>query len=170
MALLIAYPNKITPKMLFEGNIVCFGGKTPAHSTPTPPEHHALLTFALGHGGGAVEVGGGVAGAGDAVILPKIGLVGAHGAANAAVDAGVVVVPGRALDWGSRKQRGLKRGHGLTGPPWCPRGLSWTYLWCHSPGRRGLPRAWWSAPRRRGSRAPAPPRAGRSRGGTAGRA
>lgn len=103
--------------MLFEGIIGCFGGRAPARSTPTPPEHHGLLTFALGHGGGAVEVGGGVAGAGDAVILPKIGLVGAHGAANAAVDASVVVVPGRALDWGSGKQRGLKRGHGPTGPP-----------------------------------------------------
>lgn len=70
---------------------------------PVPPSHPSPPTFALGHRGGAIEVGGGVAGTGDAVILPKIGLVGAHGAADAAMDTGVVVMPGGALDWGQSK-------------------------------------------------------------------
>jgi len=70
------------------------------HTCPPPPSHPSSPTFALGHRGGAVEVGGGVARTGDAVILPKIGLVGAHGAADAAMDAGVVVMPRGALDWG----------------------------------------------------------------------
>lgn len=81
---------------------------------PPPPSHPSSPTFALGHGGGAVEVGGGVAGTGDAVILPKIRLVGAHGAADAAMDARVVVMPGGALDWGVGVQ-GAKGAASATG-------------------------------------------------------
>lgn len=44
------------------------------------------------HVGGAVKVSGGVPGAVDAVVLPKLGLVGPHRAADAAVSGGVVVV------------------------------------------------------------------------------
>lgn len=36
-----------------------------------------VLTLALGHGGGSIEVGGGVAWAGDAVVLAEVRLVGA---------------------------------------------------------------------------------------------
>lgn len=142
--------------------------------SPPPPLHPSSPTFALGHRGRAVKVGGGVARTGDAVILPKIGLVGAHGAADAAVDARVVVVSRGALDWGGHGWSENKGGcvshwHGPAGCPQ-PQGPAPTYLWCHSPGRRGLPRGGWSAPRRRGSRVPDPPRAGRTHGDTVGRA
>lgn len=56
------------------------------------------LTLALRDAGGAVEVGGGVSRAGDAVVLPELRLVGPHGAADAAVHRGVVVVTRRTLD------------------------------------------------------------------------
>lgn len=56
------------------------------------------LTLALGDAGGAVEVGGGVARAGDAVVLPELRLVRAHGAADAAVHRGVIVVTRGTLD------------------------------------------------------------------------
>lgn len=49
-------------------------------------------TFAMGDVGGAVEVSGGVPGAGDAVVLSELGLVCADGTADTAVSAGVVVV------------------------------------------------------------------------------
>lgn len=49
-------------------------------------------TFAVRDVGGAVEVGAGVAWAGDAVVLAKLGLVGAGGAADAPVGGGGVVV------------------------------------------------------------------------------
>lgn len=83
---------------------------------PVPPSHPSSPTFALGHRGGAIEVGGGVAGTGDAVILPKIGLVGAHGAADAAMDTGVVVMPGGALDWGQSKGAASAAGTAPGGP------------------------------------------------------
>lgn len=50
------------------------------------------VTFAVGDIGSTVEVGGGVAGAGDAVVLPKLRLIGACWAADAAVSTGVVVM------------------------------------------------------------------------------
>lgn len=55
-------------------------------------------TFALHDVGGAVEVGGGVPGAGDAVVLSELPLVRARRTADAAVCAGVVVMSRRALD------------------------------------------------------------------------
>ena len=57
----------------------------------------AALTFAVCDVGGAVEVRAGVARTGDAVVLAELGLVGADGAADAAVGGGVVVVAGRAV-------------------------------------------------------------------------
>lgn len=63
-----------------------------------PPAEH---TFTLRHGGGAIEVGGGVARTGNAVVLAEVRLVGAHGAADAAMDARVVVVARGALNCGS---------------------------------------------------------------------
>ena len=52
------------------------------------------VTFAVGDVGGAVKVRGGVPGAGDAIVLPKVILVGASCAADTAVGAGVVVMSG----------------------------------------------------------------------------
>lgn len=49
-------------------------------------------TFAVGDVGGSVEVSGGVPRAGDAVVLPKLRLVGSCWAADTAVGAGVVVM------------------------------------------------------------------------------
>lgn len=71
-----------------------------------PPAQPSYPTFALGHRSGAVEVSGGVARAGNAKVLPEIGLVAAQGAADAAVHAGVVVVPGGALHWGEQRAKG----------------------------------------------------------------
>lgn len=67
-------------------------------------------TFTLGHGRGAVEVRGGVAGAGDAVILAEVWLVGAHGTADAAVDAGIVVMTRGALNCGERGEENVLTG------------------------------------------------------------
>lgn len=50
------------------------------------------VTFALGDIGGTVKVSGGVARAGDAVVLPKLRLVGSCWAADTAVGTGVVVM------------------------------------------------------------------------------
>lgn len=63
------------------------------------------LTLALRDARGTIEISGCVAGAGNAVILPELCLIGAHGAADAAVDRGVVVMTGRALDC---RERGKK--------------------------------------------------------------
>lgn len=63
-----------------------------------------LCTFALHDVSGAVEVGGGVPGAGDAVVLSELPLVGARRTADAAVCAGVVVMSWRALDCRSHPQ------------------------------------------------------------------
>lgn len=80
-----------------------------AHSAPNAPPlccqplaaGSAAPTFAVCDVGGAVEVRAGVARAADAVILAELGLVGAHGAADAAVRAGVVVVARGAVHCGS---------------------------------------------------------------------
>lgn len=50
------------------------------------------ITFAVGNVGGTVKVSGGVPRTGDAVILPKLRLVGSCWAADAAVSARVVVM------------------------------------------------------------------------------
>lgn len=55
-------------------------------------------TFALHDVGGAVKVCGCVSWAGDAVVLPKLPLIGARRTADAAMSAGVVVMSWRALD------------------------------------------------------------------------
>lgn len=76
------------------------------------------LTLALRDAGGTIEIGGCVAGAGNAVILPELCLIGAHGAADAAVDRGVVVMTGRALDCRERGKKSLFTGFLLhTFPP-----------------------------------------------------
>lgn len=59
---------------------------------------YCCLTFALHDVSGAVEVGGGVSGAGDAIVLSKLPLVRACRTADAAMGAGVVVMSWRALD------------------------------------------------------------------------
>lgn len=64
----------------------------------------ALHTFALHDVSGAIKVGGGVSRAGDAVVLPKLSLIGTRGTADAAVCAGVVVMSWRALDCRSPAQ------------------------------------------------------------------
>lgn len=50
------------------------------------------VTFAVGDIGGAVKISGGVPRTGDAVVLPKLRLVGSCWAADTAVGAGVVVM------------------------------------------------------------------------------
>lgn len=57
-----------------------------------------IRTFALHEVGGAVKVGGGISRAGDAVVLPKLSLIRAYGATDAAVCAGVIVMSWGALD------------------------------------------------------------------------
>lgn len=63
-----------------------------------PDRRGGTRTLALHDVGGAVEVCGCVSWTGDAVVLAKLPLVGAGGAADAAVCAGVVVMSRRALD------------------------------------------------------------------------
>lgn len=46
----------------------------------------------MGDIGGAIKIGGGVAWTGDAVVLPKLRLVGSSRAADTAMSAGVVVM------------------------------------------------------------------------------
>lgn len=48
--------------------------------------------------GGSIKVGGGVSWTGDAVVLPKLGLVSSRWAADAAVGAGVVVMSRSTVD------------------------------------------------------------------------
>lgn len=59
-----------------------------------------LAILALGHTGGAIKVSACVSWTAGAEILTEVRLIGAHGTADAAVDAGVVVVPRGALDFG----------------------------------------------------------------------
>lgn len=58
------------------------------------------ITFAVGDVGGTVKVRGGVPGASDAVVLPKLRLVGSGWAADTAVGTGVVVMSRSAVHWG----------------------------------------------------------------------
>lgn len=62
------------------------------------------LTLALRDACGAIEISGGVAGAGNAVVLSELCLIGAYGAADAAVNRGVVVMTRRALDCRERNE------------------------------------------------------------------
>lgn len=48
--------------------------------------------------GGSIKVSSGVSRTGDAVVLPKVGLVGSRWAADAAVGAGVVVMSRSTVD------------------------------------------------------------------------
>lgn len=63
-----------------------------------------IHTFALHDVSGAIKVGGCVSRAGNAVVLPKLSLIRARRTADAAVCAGVVVMPRRALDCRSQAQ------------------------------------------------------------------
>ena len=79
----------------------------------------AAPTFAVCDVGGAVEVCAGVARTGDAVVLAKLGLVGADRAADAPVGGGVVVVAGGAVHCGGGGGRWERAGGILPGAP-CP--------------------------------------------------
>lgn len=63
------------------------------------------ITFALHDVSGTIKVGGGVSRACHTVVLSKLSLVCAHGTANAAVCAGVVVMSRRALDCRRKARR-----------------------------------------------------------------
>lgn len=87
---------------------------SPCPRTPQPPSScpgRAAPTFTVRDVGGAVEVGAGVARAGDAMVLAELGLVGAHGAADAPVGGGVVVVARRAVHCGGGAGRRGRWGH-----------------------------------------------------------
>lgn len=56
------------------------------------------VTFAVEDVGGSIKVSSGVSRTGDAVVLPKVGLVGSRWAADAAVGAGVVVMSRSTVD------------------------------------------------------------------------
>lgn len=72
------------------------------------------LTLALRDARGAIEISGGVAGAGNAVVLSELCLIGANGAADAAVNRGVVVMTRGALDC---RGRGMKAVYRLSAAP-----------------------------------------------------
>ena len=72
----------------------------PAQHPGTQPLGRVAPTFAVRDVGGAIEVGAGTARAGDAVVLAKLGLVGADRAAGAPVGGVVVVVARGAVHWG----------------------------------------------------------------------
>lgn len=98
------------------------------HPLPSPVPSSLVVgeaapTFAVCDVGGTVEVCAGVARAGDAVVLAKLGLVGANGAADAPVGGGVVVVARGAVHCGAGVQVGKGRGHSPQGSP-CLLGLS----------------------------------------------
>lgn len=75
----------------------------PLHSLPsipsprTPPLPRVSLTFAVCDIGGPIKIGAGVARTGDAVVLAKLRLIGAHRTADAPVGGGIVVVARRAV-------------------------------------------------------------------------
>lgn len=54
----------------------------------------------MGHTGRAIKVCACVSWTAGAEVLTEVGLIGAHGTANTAMDAGVIVVPWGALDFG----------------------------------------------------------------------
>lgn len=77
-------------------------------SPPLFPQPGLLHTLALGHSGGAIKVSACVSWAAGAEILTEVGLIGSHGTADTAMDAGVVVVPRGALDCRQRGKVGVK--------------------------------------------------------------
>lgn len=79
----------------------------PASLTPFPPPG-LPLTLALGYAGGAVEVSACVSWTAGAEVLAEVRLIGAHGTADAAVDAGVVIVARGALDCRQGGKGGVK--------------------------------------------------------------
>lgn len=100
------------------------------------------VTFALHDVSGAVEVGGGVSGAGHAVVLSKLPLVRARWTADAAMSAGVVVMSWGALDCRSHPQVSHVSGVMFTSHTSERRKRTFTegmyyfsYLWFHTPGR-----------------------------------
>lgn len=60
----------------------------------------AVLVLAVCDVGGTIKIGAGVARTGDAMVLAKLGLIGAHGTADTPVGGGIVVVSGRAMHFG----------------------------------------------------------------------
>lgn len=65
-------------------------------------------TLALGYTGGAIEVSACVSWTAGAEVLTEVGLIGPHGTADTAMDAGVIVVPGGALDCRQRGEGGVR--------------------------------------------------------------
>lgn len=65
---------------------------------PFPASVGATLTFAVCDVGGTIKIGAGVARTGDAMVLAKLRLIGAHGTTDAPVGGGIVVVARRAVD------------------------------------------------------------------------
>lgn len=64
----------------------------PPHRLASPASLlvRATLTFAVCDVGGTVKISAGVAWTGDAVVLPKLRLIGAHGTADAPVGGGII--------------------------------------------------------------------------------
>lgn len=81
-------------------------------SLPLFPSSGLPRTLALGHTGGAIKVSACVSRTAGAEVLAEVGLIGAHGTADTAMDAGVVVVTGGALDC---RQGGRKTGVKMAG-------------------------------------------------------
>lgn len=71
--------------------------QAPGLSAPCP-QLGLPPTLALGYTGGAIKVSACVSWTAGAEVLTEVRLIGAHSTADTAVDAGVVVVPRRALD------------------------------------------------------------------------
>lgn len=97
---------------------------SPSRCTQSPALGRSAPTFAMRDVSGPVEVSAGVAWTGDAVVLAKLGLVGADGAADTPVRGGVVVVAGGAVHCGAGCAVGQGRSGAFSPGPPCPRGLS----------------------------------------------
>lgn len=69
------------------------------------------LTLALRDACGTIKISGGVARAGNAVVLSELCLIGAYGAADTAVNRGVVVMTRRALDCRGEEHRLFTAAH-----------------------------------------------------------
>lgn len=67
------------------------------HCPVFPSSVGVTLTLAVCDVGGTIKIGAGVARTGDAMVLAKLGLIGAHGTADTPVGGGIVVVSGRAM-------------------------------------------------------------------------
>lgn len=84
------------------------------------PQPGLPRTLALGHTGGAIKVCACVSWTAGAEVLTEVRLIGTHGTADTAVDAGVVVMPRGALDC----RQGAKVGVKVTGM-WEFWGMGW---------------------------------------------